>query len=75
MFSVKLLSACEPVLLYMCGLNRSVRKGAQFDADSVRAEVLGRLAEARARCAYEAGLARRFDRVELALIYCVAYNS
>ncbi|MEO1321358.1 MAG: DotU family type IV/VI secretion system protein [Pseudomonadota bacterium] len=70
---MKLLSACEPVLLYMCGLNRSVRKGAQFDADSVRAEVLSRLAEARARCAAEAGLARRFDRVELALIYFVDY--
>lgn len=70
---MKLLSACEPLLLYMCGLNRSVRKGAQFDAAAVRADVLGKLAEARAKCAADPALSRRFDRVELALIYFVDF--
>jgi len=68
-----LLEACEPLFQLVCRLSRSARKGATFDPGVVRNQILGELAEARARCASDGTLASQFDKIELALIYFVDF--
>lgn len=68
---MRLIELCEPLLQYVCRLNRSGRKGAGLSPAAVRADVKQILSEMRATAQADAALARNYDEVELPLIYFV----
>jgi hypothetical protein len=43
---IKLLDLCEPLFQYVCRLNRSARKGGNYELSQVQSENKGYLAEA-----------------------------
>ena len=63
----------EPILQYVCRLNRSARNGGQLDADQVRLELKGLLAQAKSQAA-GAGLADQFTKIELPLIFFLDFT-
>ena len=63
-----LLDTCEPLFQYMCRLNRSARKGGNYELNQVLAEIKGMLAEAKSK-ALGANLAEQFDKIELPLMF------
>jgi len=68
-----LLQLCEPLLLYVCRLNRSARKGGTYDMGQVRGEINSVLADLRARASTEPGLLTEFDKAELVLMFFVDF--
>src|SRR5215813_11352702 len=65
---MKLIDTCEPVFQYMCRLNRSARKGGNYELGQVQAEIKGLLAEAKSKALGE-NLSESFDKVELPLMF------
>ncbi len=63
----------EPILQYVCRLNRSARNGGQLDADQVRLELKGLLTQAKTQAA-GAGLADQFTNMELPLIFFLDFT-
>jgi hypothetical protein len=63
-----LLELSEPLFQYMCRLNRSGRKGGNYELSQVQAEIKGILGEARGK-ALGANLAEAWDKVELPLMF------
>jgi type VI secretion system protein ImpK len=66
---MNLVDACEPVFQYVCALNRTLRKGGvgALRADQVRAEIKGKIAEAKKRADGE--LAGPFRDIEPVLYF------
>ena len=63
-----LLELCEPVFQYMCRLNRSARKGGNYELSQVQSEIKGFLAEARSKAVGE-NLADQFEKIELPVMF------
>jgi type IV/VI secretion system ImpK/VasF family protein len=63
-----LTDLCEPLFQYVCRLNRSARKGGNYELSQVQAEVKGLLAEARGK-SVGANLADQWDKTELVLMF------
>jgi type VI protein secretion system component VasF len=63
-----LLELSEPLFQYICRLNRSARKGGNYELAQVQAEIRGFLADARNK-ALSANLAEAWGKVELPLIF------
>jgi len=63
-----LLELSEPLFQYMCRLNRSARKGGNYELAQVQSEIKGFLAEAKAKSVGE-NLSDPFDKIELPLIF------
>jgi len=63
-----LVDLCEPVFQYICRLNRSARKGGNYELSQVQAEIKGMLAEARGK-AVGANLAQPWEQIELILMF------
>jgi type VI protein secretion system component VasF len=63
----------EPILQYMCRLNRSARNGAQLDADQTRVELKNLIGHARTQ-AGGAGLAEQFGKIELPLVFFIDFT-
>ncbi|MGI9014799.1 MAG: DotU family type IV/VI secretion system protein [Phycisphaerales bacterium] len=63
---------CEPLLLYVCRLNRAARKGGQPNEREVRREITALLAELRSKRTSAPELtSAQFDKLEMALIFFV----
>ena len=67
-----LLDLCEPLFQYICRLNRSARKGGNYELSQVQAEIKGMLAESRGK-AVGANLAQPWDQIELVLMFFSDY--
>jgi type IV/VI secretion system ImpK/VasF family protein len=63
-----LLDLCEPLFQYICRLNRSARKGGNYELAQVQSEVRGFLNEARQK-ALAANLSEAWEKIELVLIF------
>ena len=63
-----LLELSEPLFQYMCRLNRSARKGGNYELSQVQSEIKGFLSEAKAKSVGE-NLSEQFDKIELPLIF------
>ncbi len=69
---MNLLEACEPLLQYICRLNRSARKGVSLEVNQVRAEVEQLFNEIASRAA-SAGLSEQYEKIRIPLIYFVDF--
>jgi len=65
---MKLLDLCEPLFQYICRLNRSARKGGNYELSQVQSEIKGFLAEARSK-AVGANLSEAYEKIELPLMF------
>jgi type IV/VI secretion system ImpK/VasF family protein len=63
-----LLDLCEPLFQYICRLNRSARKGGNYELSQVQNEIKGFLAEARGK-AVNANLSQQWNQTELLLMF------
>jgi type IV/VI secretion system ImpK/VasF family protein len=63
-----LLDLCEPLFQYICRLNRSARKGGNYELAQVQSEVRSFLAEARGK-ALSANLSEQWEKIELVLMF------
>jgi hypothetical protein len=63
-----LLELSEPLFQYICRINRSARKGGNYDLGQVQAEIKGLLAEARSK-SVGANQSDPWEKVELPLIF------
>jgi hypothetical protein len=63
-----LLDLCEPTFQYICRLNRSARKGGNYELSQVQAEIKGMLAEARGKAVSE-NLAEPWEKTELVMMF------
>ena len=68
---MKLCELCEPVLQYVCRLNRGGRQGVQDDIELVRAELNQLLTNIKSTAAGEPRLYDLYESVNQALIYFV----
>lgn len=68
-----LLELCEPLFLYMCRLNRSVRKGGAASMGPVRSEIAAILEDMKTKAATDVGLADQFAKIELVLFFFVDF--
>jgi type VI protein secretion system component VasF len=63
-----LLDLSEPLFQYICRLNRSARKGGNYDIAQVQSEIKSFLAESRAR-SVGANLSDQWEKTELVLMF------
>ncbi len=63
-----LLDICEPLFQYICRLNRSARKGGNYDLAQVQSEIRTLLSQARNQ-ALAANHAEAWEKIELVLIF------
>ncbi|NQU75271.1 MAG: DotU family type IV/VI secretion system protein [Planctomycetes bacterium] len=69
-----LTELCEPLLLYICRLNRSVRKGGSASPAQVRNEITAIFEDMRARAGSEqVRLTDQFAKIELPLMFFVDF--
>jgi type VI protein secretion system component VasF len=68
-----LVELCEPVLQAVCRLNRSARKGGNFEFNHVRAELKAALADLKVKAAAQPGLSEQFDRIEIVLMFFIDF--
>ncbi len=73
MADMTLSELIEPILQYMCRLNRSARNGAQLDADQIRLELKGLLTQAKTQ-AGGGGLSEPFSKIELPLVFFLDFT-
>ncbi|HVS70477.1 MAG TPA: DotU family type IV/VI secretion system protein [Phycisphaerae bacterium] len=66
--ALSLLDICEPLFQYICRLNRSARKGGNYDLAQVQSEVRTLLSQARNQ-ALAANHAEAWEKIELVLIF------
>ena len=66
-----LLELCEPLLQYICRLNRAGRKGGSFEFATIRSDVLGVFEQIGSRAGSDFKLASQFKAVELPLTFFV----
>lgn len=70
---MKLSELCEPILQYVCRLNRSARRGVDLEPNAVRADIDQLFADAEREASTDPHLADQFAKVELALVYFVDF--
>jgi len=63
-----LVDLCEPVFQYICRLNRSARKGGNYELSQVQSEIKGFLAESRAKAVGE-NLSEPWEKTELVMMF------
>jgi type VI secretion system protein ImpK len=63
-----LLELSEPLFQYLCRLNRSARKGGNYELGQVQSEIKGFLTEAKAKSVGE-NLSEPFEKIELPLMF------
>jgi type VI protein secretion system component VasF len=63
-----LLELCEPLFQYICRLNRSARKGGNYELGQVQSEIKGILGEAKAKSVGE-NLSDQYEKIELPLMF------
>jgi len=63
-----LLDLSEPLFQYICRLNRSARKGGNYEMTQVQADIKGMLAEGKSKSVGE-NLSDQWDKIELPLIF------
>jgi len=66
-----LQDVCEPLLLYVCRVNRAARKGATVEYAEVRRQVEDLLSEIRLKASAEPGLRAQYERIADALTFFV----
>ena len=66
-----LLELSEPILTYICRLNRTARAGGQMDYHTVRADVEERFREAEQDAGRDPRLLGQWQKIELALVFFV----
>lgn len=62
---------CEPLLLYICRINRAARKGGTVEMAEVRRQVEDLFSEMRSNASSEPGLPAQYDRVSDAMTFFV----
>jgi len=70
---MKLSELCEPILQYVCRLNRSARRGVDLEPNAVRADLEGLFADADREASGDPLLGEQWRKVELPLIYFVDF--
>ncbi len=65
---MSLLDICEPLFQYICRLNRSARKGGNYDLSQVQSEIRGLLMQAKNQ-AVTSNHAEAWEKIELVLIF------
>ena len=70
---MKLSELCEPVLQYVCRLNRSARRGVDLEPNAVRADIEQLFRDAEREAASDPFLSDQYSKVELALVYFVDF--
>lgn len=66
----RLVELCEPLFQYICTLNRSARKGGGiYDQSQVRAEIKQILADLKYQASADPVMKRRYDQVEIILLF------
>jgi len=70
---MKLMDLCEPVLQYVCRLNRSAKRGVDLEPNAVRADIEQLLADAERESNSDPHLSDQWSKVELPLIYFVDF--
>ncbi len=68
-----LLELCEPLLQYICRLNRSGRKGGSFEPSRVRSEIVGMLDDMKSKAGAEGNLISQYDKIEMPLIFFIDF--
>lgn len=68
---MNLVEICEPLLQYVCRLNRLARKGGRADFGVVRGEIKGLLGEMRAKAEQTPAMISAYNQIELVLIFFV----
>jgi type IV/VI secretion system ImpK/VasF family protein len=63
-----LLDLCEPLFQYICRLNRSARKGGNYELAQVQSEIRSFLGEARSK-AVSLNLSEQWEKIELVLMF------
>src|SRR4051812_46563524 len=63
-----LMDLCEPLFQYICRLNRSARKGGNYELAQVQAEIKSILAESRQK-SVGMNLSDQWDKTELVLMF------
>ena len=66
-----LVEICEPLLQYVCRLNRLGRKGGRADFGVVRSEIKAIFAEMRAKADATPGMVGPYNEIELVLMFFV----
>lgn len=68
-----LLDLCEPLIQYVCRLNRSGRKGGSFEPSRVRAEIDAMFEDMRSKASADPNLTSQYDKIEMPLIFFVDF--
>jgi hypothetical protein len=66
---MSLVEICEPLLQYVCRLNRVGRKGGRVDYGTVRAELKGIFTDMKAKAEATPGMAGPYNEVEQVLVF------
>ena len=64
---MRLIDLCEPLFQYICRLNRSARKGGNYELSQVQVDIKAMFADARSKSVGE-NLSEQWDKIELALM-------
>ena len=70
---MKLLELCEPIFQYVCLLNRSARRGANYSMQQVHAEIKNRFEQIKAKANTDPTLAGQYEQVERVLVFFVDF--
>ena len=66
-----LMELCEPLFQYVCRLNRSGRRGAKYEFDTVRGQVKGLFGTMKATATADFKLNEQYEKVEIPLKFFV----
>ncbi|KPK75792.1 MAG: hypothetical protein AMJ79_09675 [Phycisphaerae bacterium SM23_30] len=70
---MNLLELCEPMFQYVCLLNRSARRGGNYDMQQVRTEIKNRLQQIKSAAQADPALADSYDQIERILVFFVDF--
>ena len=70
---MKLLELCEPIFQYVCLLNRSARRGANYSMQQVHAEIKNRFEQIKSQANTDPTLAGQYEQVERVLVFFVDF--
>jgi type VI secretion system protein ImpK len=70
---MRLVSLCEPLLQYVCRLNRSAAKGCALPVEKVRADIQQLFEQMRDEASSRPDLAAQYERIKLPLVFFVDF--
>jgi type VI secretion system protein ImpK len=70
---MKLISLCEPLLQYVCRLNRSAAKGCTLPLERVRADIQQLFEAIKHEASSQPDLAAQYERIKLPLVFFVDF--